>query len=332
MSTTGKDVWIYVEHLRGEIAGHTYELLGRGREISAGLGGRLVAVQLGGKAQPPAGTLGAADAVLRVEDAALEEFVPEAYAAALGALIDTRAPRLVLIGATSMGMDLGALLAGRRQTPLMVNCKDIRLEDGRLIGTSQLCGGKLLCDAEIGDAAILTVLAGAFPAQAGIAEGAPPVETVPLPVQVEGVRTRMVRLLEAEPGDVDITKAEILVAIGRGIQRKENLPMAEELAGLLGGSVCASRPVVDQGWLALSRQVGKSGMTVKPKLYLALGVSGAPEHVEGMKDADLIIAVNSDSRAPIFDIADFGVELDMFELLPSLMQELNRLRESPGAS
>jgi len=124
--------------------------------------------------------------------------------------------------------------------------------------------------------------------------------------------------------DVDITRVPILVAVGRGIQRKENLPLAEELAGLLAGAVCASRPVIDQGWLPLSRQVGKSGMIVKPSLYLALGISGAPEHLEGMRNAELIVAVNTDGGAPIFNVAHYGIVGDMFEVIPALMTQLRQ--------
>jgi electron transfer flavoprotein alpha subunit len=330
MSAASKDVWIYVEHLRGKVAGQTPELLGKGREIAAGLNGRAIAVQLGGKAQPPAESLGAADGVLRVEDAALEEFVPETYAAVLGGLLAERAPRLLLVGATSMGMDLAALLSAQRQLPMVANCQALALEDGRLIATSRMCGGKLLCEVEIEDAAILTVLAGAFPAPAAAVEGRPVVETVTPPAALEGIRTRMVRIIEPEPGDVDITKAEVLVGIGRGIQRKENLPLAEELAGLLGGTLCASRPVVDQGWLPMARQVGLSGMVVRPKVYFALGISGASEHVEGMKDSDLIIAVNSDPKAPIFDVADYGAAVDLFEVLPVLVEALKAARAAAG--
>ena len=126
-----------------------------------------------------------------------------------------------------------------------------------------------------------------------------------------------------EAGDIDITQQDILVAVGRGIQQQDNVELAEELAQALGGAVCASRPVVDQGWLPATRQVGKSGMTVKPKLYLALGISGAPEHQEGMKGADLIVAVNTDAKAPIFDFAHFGAEVDALDLLPALVAEIS---------
>ncbi len=123
-----------------------------------------------------------------------------------------------------------------------------------------------------------------------------------------------------EAGDVDITQQEILVAVGRGIQQKDNLEVAEELAAALGGAVCASRPVIDQGWLPATRQVGKSGMTVKPRCFIALGISGAPEHVEGMKDSDLIFAVNTDPNAPIFDVAHYGVVGDLLDVVPALVE------------
>ena len=132
------------------------------------------------------------------------------------------------------------------------------------------------------------------------------------------------RFIEPETGDVDITKQDVLVSVGRGIENESNLEPAEELAKLLGGAVCGSRPVIDQGWLPLSRQVGKSGMIVRPKLYLALGISGAPEHVEGMKDSELIIAINSDPKAPIFNIAHYGAVADIQELIPELKDAIEK--------
>jgi electron transfer flavoprotein alpha subunit len=333
MSAAGQDVWIHVEHLRGTVAGHTYELLGKGRDLAAAVNGRLVAFLMGEGVGSLAGTLGVADVVICVDDASLAEFTPQAHAAVLRALAQERTPRLMLFGATSMGMDLAALLAGSLRAPMAVNCTDLAIQDGRLIVTSQMCGGKLLCEAEVqGQPAVATVLSGAFPAERGRSDQTPTVETVPLPISPDTMRMKVTRLIESASGDVDISKAPVLVAIGRGIQRSENLPMAEELAQALGGAVCGSRPVVDQGWLPISRQVGKSGMIVKPRLYLALGISGAPEHTEGMKDSDLIIAVNSDEKAPIFDIADYGVAMDIFELLPPLTQEVQKHRGLAAAS
>lgn len=331
MSALGKDVWVYVEHLKGQVAGHTYELLGKGRELAEALGGSLVAVLAGSAVQPLAGTLGAADSVLYIEDAGLAEFTPEGHTAVLRALAEKELPRLLLFGATSAGMDLAALLSAEMGIPLVVNCKEIAVEGDRVVATSQMCGGKLLGEVETGGKMVaLTVLPGAFPSQKGLVDRAPTVQNLPSPASLEGLRMRFTRLLEPEAGDVDITRAPVLIAVGRGIQRQDNMPLAEELAGLLGGAVCASRPVIDQGWLPLTRQVGKSGMVVKPKFYLALGISGASEHVEGMKDSELTIAVNSDPRAPIFDMADYGVAADMFDVLPTLIQELRA--QKPSAS
>jgi len=331
MSTSGQDVWVYVEHLKGQVAGHTYELLGKGREIAGALGGRLVAVLAGSEVQPLAGTLGVADSVLYVEDAGLAEFTPEGHGAVLRALAEKDLPRLMLFGATSAGMDLAALVSATMGIPLVVNCKEIVIEGDRVVVTSQMCGGKLLGEVEtVGKMVALTVLPGAFPSQKGLSDQAPAVQKLLSPVLLDRLRMRVTRLLEPEAGDVDITRAPVLVAIGRGIQRQDNLPLAEELAGLLGGAVCASRPVIDQGWLPLTRQVGKSGMVVKPKFYLALGISGASEHVEGMKESELTIAVNSDPRAPIFDVADYGVAADMFDLLPTLIEELRARTPSPS--
>ena len=156
-----------------------------------------------------------------------------------------------------------------------------------------------------------------FPAdcQAGKARSRPPRRR-----SLESGAIRFEEFVLPEAGDVDITQQEILVAVGRGIQQKDNIELAEELAAALGGVVSASRPVVDQGWLPATRQVGKSGMTVKPKLYLALGISGVPEHIEGMKGADLVIAVNTDPKAPIFDVLQYGAEVDVLELLPALTE------------
>jgi electron transfer flavoprotein alpha subunit len=322
------DIWVYVDHLKGTVAPQTFELLGAGRVLARASGGQLTAVLLGHDLQTLAAPLGAADTVLAVDDDRLASFTPEGHARTLHALAADRHPALVLCGATSTGIDLATTLAVLMDAPMIANVRAMNLEDGRAAVTSQICGGKLLCEVEVPCPAVLTVLAGAFPAEEGASDAPPRLQVVPAPAALDRVRTKALRLLEPPAGDVDITREPVLVAVGRGIQRKENLPLADELAGLLGGAVCASRPVIDQGWLPLSRQVGKSGMIVKPALYLALGISGASEHVEGMKGAGLIVAVNSDPHAPIFDVAHYGIVGDLFDVLPALIDALKERRKA----
>lgn len=316
-----QDVLVVAEHMRGRLWDVTFEMAGKGRETAGALGGRLVAVLLGDDVQALAGSLGIADAVLCVEAPELAEFTPEAHVRALAGLIAQRQPRLVLVASTSMGMDLAAALSARLDLPLVSYCTQIAVEDGQVLATSQLYGGKMMAESALSGPGIVAILPGIFPADAGKMDGNPAVERVTAAAP-EAVRTRFLRLIEPEAADVDITRADILVCVGRGVQDRENIAMVEELAGALGGALCASRPIVDNGWLPKSRQVGKSGLTVKPKLYLAVGVSGAPEHLEGMRDSGLIVAVNSDRSAPIFDVADYGVVADLFEIVPALTEQV----------
>lgn len=315
-----KDVLLLAEHFNGKVADITYEMAGQARQLANALGGQAVAVLLGSGAQALAETIGA-DCVLYVDDPALAEFNPEAYGRVLSAVIAQRQPRLVMLGNTSMGMDLAAGLSVMTGQPLIAYVNSLAVEDGSLVATSQIYGGKILAEAvPDGEACLVTCLAGASPAEAG--RGSAPVETIASPVSLVDLRVKFIRLIEPEAGDVDITQQPILVSIGRGIGGQENIELAEELAEALGTAVAASRPVTDLGWLPKTRQVGKSGLTVKPKVYLALGISGAPEHLEGMRGAELIIAVNTDPKAPIFDVAHFGATCDMLDLLPALTEQV----------
>ncbi len=320
----GHEIFVLAEHFKGELSPITFEMLGQGRQIADALGGRLCALLLGHNVKDLAESLGTADTVLSLEDEHLASFTPEAYQRALGGLLRERAPRLTLIGHTSVGMDLAAALSIELNVPVVSSCIGLRVADGKIIATSRFYGGKLGAEVEL-DGGLVTILPGAFPAERGRTERRAPVETLNPPA-LEGLRTRVRRVIEPQAGDIDITKAEILVAVGRGIQGQEHLPLAEELATALGGVLCASRPVVDQGWLPPTRLVGRSGMMVHPKLYIALGISGAPEHIEGMKDAQIIVAINTDPTAPIFEIADYGIVGDIFEIVPKLTEVLKQTK------
>jgi electron transfer flavoprotein alpha subunit len=311
-------IWVLAEHWRGRLSDLTFELLVLGRELATGLGSPLEAVLLGHQAKDLARGLGAADAVLAVDDASLAEPNPEAYCRALTALLAERTPRVLLVPWTNASADVLGLLAARAKVPMANFCRDVRVSGGGLEARCVLYGGKMEATVAIpGPTAVLGILPGSRAGSAAKVERTPSVQDVAAALPAESP-VRFEAYLEPAAGDVDITQQDALVAVGRGMQTQDNLELAEELATALGGVVGASRPVIDQGWLPLTRQIGKSGATVKPKVYIAAGISGAPEHVEGMKNADLIIAINTDPQAPIFGVAHYGIVGDALDVLPAL--------------
>jgi len=315
------DVLVVADHLDGRLSEATFEVLGKAKEIAAAWGGRAAVALLGDASL--AGQLGAADVVLTIEHPALAAYTPEGYEQALLHLLGEWQPRLVLLANTTLGIDVGAGLSPAWNAPLVAYVVDLATENGTLVATSQLYGGKLLAESAVeGERAICTVVAGSFPAAAGLADGTPEIEAFTPPAALDSLATSFVELQEPEAGDVDIGAADMLVSVGRGIGSEGDVELVQELADALGAALSASRPVTDLGWLPKTRQVGKSGLTVKPKLYLAFGISGAPEHLEGMRDAELIIACNTDPHAPIFDVAHFGTTADLFELVPALTEKL----------
>jgi electron transfer flavoprotein alpha subunit len=314
-------ILVLAEQLRGEICDITYEMLGAGRALASATGAPLYAALLGSEAAPLAGKLGAADKVLVVDNPQLNLAPAGTVAAAVKALLDQTQAGLLLLGCTNVSLGIGSVVAAKSGLPLVNFCRGAKADGGAVVCTSQLFGGKILSDVKLADGrGIVCIYPGAFSPDAGKSEKTPAVEKIEVPVEVPKVTFK--QYLEPETGDVDITKQNVLVGVGRGMQTQDNLQLAEDLAQALGGAVCASRPVIDQGWLPLSRQVGKSGMTVKPRVYLAFGISGAPEHWEGMQNSQCIVAVNTDPKAPIFDGAHYGVVGDALEVLPALTDKI----------
>jgi electron transfer flavoprotein alpha subunit len=327
-----QDVWVVAEHFQGHLNDITFELLGKGREVATRLNGKLAVVVLGSDVGGLAGELRSADVVYVADRPDLHEFTADSYGTVLEGALKEAAPRLVLLGSTSVGLDLLSLLSARGGFGCLDNCTRLEIKDGRVIATSQIYGGKIFAEVALSEQTTLVgIVPGMFPKEAGQAPGGAEVRTLVLSAGPPEARTVFRRLIAPPPGDVDISKVPILVAVGRGVQNAENLPQARALAEVLGGEVCGSRPVIDQGWLPKTRQVGKSGMTVKPKLYLALGVSGAPEHVEGMRGAELIVAINTDAKAPIFGVAHYGIVADLFDVLPHLTEQIRGRQGSHAA-
>ena len=316
------NVWVFAEQWRGRITEITYEVLTLGREVADALGVRLEAVLLGHNVRHLAASLGVADSVLSADRPAFSEPEASVQAEALAQMAAQRKPRALLIPLTNVSLELGTLVGARLGSAAVNFCVDLTTAGGALAAKCLLYGGKIEATvAAKGEPAVFGIWPGTRPSEKGRGPASPPVEDVEVSLPPES-QVRLLRYLEPEAGDIDISQQEILVAVGRGIQSRENIELAETLAVRLGGEVCGSRPVIDQGWLPLSRQVGKSGLTVKPKLYMALGISGAPEHVEGMKDAALIVAVNTDPNAPIFNLAHYGIVADALDIITALDEAL----------
>lgn len=318
------NVWVVADHWKGAISDVTYEVLALGRGLADALGVRLEAVLLGQGVRDLAGTLGLADAVICVDHPALAEAPGEQTSRALAALASDHGPAAILLPTTNVSWDLIGLLPGRLDAPFVNFCRDVSVSDGSLQVSSLVYGGKMEVGVAVGEGpVVLAILPGTRSPDAGRSDRAPSIEDFVVDL-ADDVRVRLLDFEAPDAGDVDISQQEILVAVGRGISAEPNLEVAQDLAEALGGAVCGSRPVIDQGWLSLTRQVGKSGATVKPRLYVAAGISGAPEHVEGMRDSDLIIAINTDAGAPIFSVADYGIVDDATDVLEALAEAVKK--------
>lgn len=313
-----QDIYVVIEHLRGQVPDISYTMLAAARDLAQASGGKVVAVLLGHNAEGLAKDF-AADQVLYLDHAMLADFTSDAYQKTLADLIIKNQPRAVLFGNTSIGADVASVLSMRLGLPLISSCRSFTKE-GKFI--SQICGGKIMVEGELpSPTALVTMVPGGYQPDQGRSAEAPSITEAEVPA-LDALRVTLSKYIEPETADVDISKEPLLIAVGRGIQNKDNIELAESLAQAIGGVVCGSRPVIDQGWLATSRLVGKSGKQVKPKIYFAMGISGAPEHVEAITQSDTIIAVNTDPKAPIFDVAKYGVEGDIFELVEVLTEQV----------
>lgn len=317
-----QDIFVAIEHLRGKVSDISYIMLAAARDLAQSNGGKVVAVVLGRNVKELASNFNA-DQVLYADHPLLIDFNPEAYQKTFSTIIDEYKPRIVIFGHTSIGMDIIGGISTQLKLPLISSVRNI--SGGNKV-ISQICGGKIMAECTLQETTtLITLIPGGYKPELGQSLQSPPVTTIPVPA-LDGLRTMLLQYIEPESGDVDIKKEPILIAVGRGIQTQDNISLAEELAQAIGGVVCASRPVVDQGWLPTSRLVGKSGSTVKPKIYLAIGISGAPEHVEAITGSNVIIAINTDPAAPIFNIAKYGTTADLFDLVPVLTDQIRNIK------
>lgn len=310
-------VLVYVEVQAGQITGASLELIAGARQL-AGAGGTVALAAFGISAAAVNG-LGA-DQIYTDSSLSTTPYHPLHHSAGLGMAIDAAKPDLTLVGYTTAGLDIGPALAMQIGLPMFAYCLKATCDGAEVHVESQIYGGKLKTSSRSALPAMLMLNAGAF--RDAPALDARTAEVIDLPVSDTTGAIRFVSATAPDPNAVDITKADRLLCVGRGIGDGDVIDEARETAALMGAELVGSRPVIDAGWLPKERQVGKSGRKVKPQLYLAVGVSGAPEHIEGMGDAGLIIAINTDPAAPIFEFAHFGATVDQADFLPALREAL----------
>jgi len=323
------NILLITEQRDGQWNKTSFETLAAAQQIATETKGRLSAVVIGKGVAALAAELAAAklDEVLLVEHDLLASYTPDGYTIALQQAIARAKPELVLLPHTYQVRDFAPQLAASLGKGMIADCVGYRYENGQLIFVRQMFQGKTAADVVFEGASpwFASFQSGAFRADL-VAQGVSkaPVTSLSVDLKAEQIRTKPLELFREAKQAVDLTQAPILVAIGRGIKAPENIPVAEKLAKLLGGELAASRPICDEGWLPMDRQIGSSGQTVAPKLYLALGISGAIQHVVGMKGSRTIVAINKDQNAPIFEVADYGIVGDLFEIVPALTAELEK--------
>ena len=321
-------ILVFIEHRDGVVSKTSLEAIAAAQSLGSQLQQQVSAVILGADPDAMAQQIAAYDLskVVSASNAKLASYTPDGYTDAMEKVVRQLDPQLVVMSHTYLVRDFGPKLAARFGKSLISDCIRAQLADGSITFTRRIFLGKLDADVVSDGAApvFATFQSGAYrPDQAAKGSGAP--------VENQEVEVGEIRMSPEAPFQevkqaVDLSKAEIIVAIGRGIKSKENIALAQKLADVLGGDIAASRPICDAEWLPIDRQIGSSGQTVAPKLYIALGISGAIQHLVGMKNSGTIVAINKDPEAPIFDIADYGVVGDLFEAVPVLTEEIKKIK------
>lgn len=317
------EIMVLAEHRGGELRDITFEMLTMANRLGKENDMAVTTLFLGHEASDLSERLkGACDTILLMEDPELAHYNADQYLMAMETVIKTRNPIVTLIGHTAMGMDLAPSMAARLSLPLVTDCVEVNVVDKKLDVLRQIYGGKINAHLSMkpSDQYLITLRPGSLDAEVEQGKSAD-AQTISAPSWTDLKGRQFLGYLEAELEDVDIAAADILVSIGRGIGKPENIPLVQDFADSIGATLSCSRPVADEEWLPKSRQVGTSGKTVRPKIYIAFGISGAYQHQAGMKNADTIIAVNTDPRAPIFTIAHYGIVEDMLKVLPLLTEK-----------
>ncbi len=327
-----KGVWVWAEQVNGQLRNVALELLGKGRELANKLGEPLCAVLLGHNLGPLAEVLiqYGADRVYSSDQEILGHYTTDAYADVISALIVTEKPNIVLYGATSNGRDLGPRIAARLILGLTADCTGLDIDEkGQLVQTRPAFGGNIMASilTPYTRPQMATVRPNVFKPPEPDSSRKGEIKQVDIKVNKTIVRTKIVdTIIEVAEGTQKVDEADMVVSCGRGIKTPENISIVQDLANELNAALGGSRPIVDAGWMKHHQQVGQSGRTISPRLYIACGISGAIQHLVGMRTSDTIIAINSDLDAPIHTVSDFSIVGDLFAIVPAIVKELKRIK------
>jgi len=314
------DVLAVAEHRRGDLRDVSYEVVTAGRELADETGGDLHLAVVGGDVDAFAGALNreGVDEIHTVDHG--EEFNHDVYAQAVEQLYDATDAGYVVTPNSVNGLDYAPAVANGLGLPIVTDVIDLDASGDGLVATREMYGSKVETTTELdADRAVVTIRGAEWPPAEGTGDAA--VTAFDADIDESAVRSTVTGFEEAGGGDVDISEADVLVSVGRGIEEEENIELVQDLADALDATLSSSRPIVDNGWLPKNRQVGQSGKVVTPDVYIAIGISGAVQHVAGMKGSDTIVAINTDPNAPIFDLADYGIVEDLFDVVPALIEE-----------
>lgn len=322
-------ILVVAEQREGKLNRASWETLSAGQALAAETGWTLEAAILGNQLSAIANELAVkkVSKVYALESPQLASYTPDAFSAALKQFLSSKQPKLVLMPHTYQVRDFIPKLATAMGRTVISDCVGYKKEGEKLLFTRLMFQGKFSADVSFTTAApwFVTLQNGTFRGDKVEAASAPaPVETISVEIPENTIRTKPQEVFKEAKQAVDLTQAEIIVSVGRGIKEQKNIDLAKQLAEALGGEIAASRPICDSGWLPMDRQIGSSGQTVAPKLYLALGISGAIQHIVGMKGARNVVAINKDPEAPIFEIADYAVVGNLFDIIPPLVEEIRK--------
>ncbi|MFC4439428.1 MULTISPECIES: electron transfer flavoprotein subunit alpha/FixB family protein [Natrialbaceae] len=313
------DVLAVADHRRGELRDVSYEVITAGRQLADDTGGELHVAVISGTVDEFGDKLNreGVDAVHTVDYG--EEFNHDVYTQVLTQLYDELAPQYVLAPNSVNGLDYAPAVANALELPIVTDTVGLEADGDTLVANREMYGGKVEVTTELEGTAVATIRGAEWSGAEGTGDAS--IEAFDAEIDEDAVGSTVTGFEEVGGGDVDISEAEVLVSVGRGIEEEENLEIIRDLADALDATVSSSRPIVDNGWLPKNRQVGQSGKVVTPDVYVAIGISGAVQHVAGMKGSDTIVAINTDPNAPIMDIADYAIHDDLFDVVPALTEE-----------